>query len=63
MELNDEGQYTALGIYLVAQAVAHLHAGNLAEAAGIADAGYQFSVERANVDGQAWFASILALIR
>lgn len=47
----------------MAQSLAHMHAGNLQEAAAIASGGYEVSVERKNDDGQAWFASILALVR
>ncbi len=59
MDLDEEDQLSAVGVYLVAQSLAHMHAGNLAEAAGIAEAGYQVSVEKNNADGQAWFAAIL----
>jgi DNA-binding CsgD family transcriptional regulator/tetratricopeptide (TPR) repeat protein len=62
MDLEDEEQLSAVGIFLVAQTLAHMHAGNLAESARIGDAGYQVSVEKSNVDGQAWFASILGLV-
>jgi DNA-binding CsgD family transcriptional regulator len=62
LDLDDEEQLSAIGIYLVAQALAHTHAGDLGEAAGIADAGYRVSVEKNNADGQAWFASVLGLI-
>ena len=62
IDLEDEEQLSAVGIYLVAQSLAHMHAGNLATAAGIGDAGYQVSVEKNNADGQAWFACILGLI-
>jgi DNA-binding CsgD family transcriptional regulator len=61
-DLDDEEQLSAIGVYLVAQCLAHYHAGHLAEAQLIADAGYQVSVEKTNVDGQAWFASILGLV-
>jgi DNA-binding CsgD family transcriptional regulator len=62
LDLEDEEQLSAVGVYLVAQSLAHTHAGNLAEAERIGDAGYQASVERNNADGQAWFASILGLV-
>jgi DNA-binding CsgD family transcriptional regulator len=62
LDLDDEEQLSAVGVYLVAQAVAHTHAGNLAEAERISDAGYRVSVEKNNADGQAWFACILGLI-
>ncbi len=45
LDLDDEEQLSAVGIYLITQALAHTHAGNLVEAAGIADAGYTVSVE------------------
>ncbi|HEX4220020.1 MAG TPA: LuxR C-terminal-related transcriptional regulator, partial [Acidimicrobiales bacterium] len=61
LDLDDEEQLSAVGIYLVAQAVAHTHAGNLNEAERIGDAGYQVSVEKNNADGQAWFAAVLGL--
>jgi DNA-binding CsgD family transcriptional regulator/tetratricopeptide (TPR) repeat protein len=62
VDLADEEQLSAVGIYLVAQSLAHMHAGNLAVAAGIGDAGYRVSVEKSNPDGQAWFAAILGLV-
>ncbi len=61
-DLDNEEQLSAIGVYWVAQALAHYHAGHLTEAEGIGDAGYQISVEKNNIDGQAWFASILGLI-
>jgi DNA-binding CsgD family transcriptional regulator len=61
-DLDSEEQLSSIGVYWVAQALAHCYAGHLAEAEAISDAGYQISVERSNVDGQAWFASILGLI-
>ena len=61
-DLDNEEQLSAIGVYWVAQALAHYYAGHLTEAEGIGDAGYQISVEKSNVDGQAWFASILGLI-
>ncbi len=62
LDLDDEEQLSAIGVYLVAQSLAHLHAGNLAQALAIADAGYRVSVEKSNADGQAWFASMLGVI-
>jgi DNA-binding CsgD family transcriptional regulator len=61
-DLDDEEQLSAIGVYWVAQALAHYHAGHLTEAEFIGDAGYQISVEKSNVDGQAWFASMLGLV-
>ncbi len=61
-DLDNEEQLSAIGVYWVAQALAHYYAGHLTEAEAIGDAGYQISVEKSNVDGQAWFASILGLI-
>jgi DNA-binding CsgD family transcriptional regulator/chromosome segregation and condensation protein ScpB len=61
-DLDSEEQLSAIGVYWVAQALAHCYAGHLKEAESIGDAGYQISVEKSNVDGQAWFASILGLI-
>jgi DNA-binding CsgD family transcriptional regulator len=61
-DLDDEEQLSAIGVYWVAQCLAHYHAGHLTEAESIGDAGYQVSVEKTNVDGQAWFASILGLV-
>ncbi len=61
-DLDSEEQLSAIGVYWVAQALAHYYAGHLAEAESIGDAGYQISVEKSNVDGQAWFASVLGLI-
>jgi DNA-binding CsgD family transcriptional regulator len=62
IDLDDEEQLSAIGVYLVAQSLAHLHAGNLQEAEGIGNAGYQVSVQKGNADGQAWFASILGSV-
>jgi DNA-binding CsgD family transcriptional regulator/tetratricopeptide (TPR) repeat protein len=62
MDLNDEEQLSAVGIYAVAQSLAHFHAGHLLEAEIIGDTGYQVSVEKGNLDGQAWFSSILGLV-
>jgi DNA-binding CsgD family transcriptional regulator len=61
-DLDDEEQLSAIGIYWVAQSLAQYYAGHLAQAEFIGDAGYQVSVEKTNVDGQAWFASILGLV-
>ena len=60
--LDDEEQLSAIGVYLVAQSLARFHAGALAEAEAIGQAGYQVSVEKANTHGQAWFASVLGLV-
>ncbi len=60
--LDDDTQLSAIGVYLVAQALAHFHAGGLAPAEAISEAGYQVSVSKANVHGQAWFSSILAFV-
>jgi DNA-binding CsgD family transcriptional regulator/tetratricopeptide (TPR) repeat protein len=62
LDVDDEEQLSAVGIYLVAQTLARTHAGDLAGAEGVGDAGYQVSVEKSNPDGQAWFASVLGLI-
>ena len=59
--LEDDAQLSAIGVYLVAQSLAHFHAGALATAVAIGEAGYQVSVEKANVHGQAWFSSVLGL--
>jgi len=61
-DLDDEEQLSAIGIYWVAQSLAQYYAGHLGPAEFIGDAGYQVSVEKGNVDGQAWFASILGLV-
>lgn len=60
--LDHEEQLSTIGIYLVAQTLAHLHAGNLEQAAAIGDAGYQVSIDKVSADGQAWFASIMGLV-
>ena len=60
--LEDDAQLSAIGVYLVAQALAHLHGGDLGPAEAISEAGYQVSVNKANVHGQAWFSSILAFV-
>ncbi len=61
--LDDHEQLSAVGVYLVSQSLALFHHGELRRAAEIAEAGYQVAVERQNVDGQAWFASMLGLVR
>jgi DNA-binding CsgD family transcriptional regulator/tetratricopeptide (TPR) repeat protein len=61
-DLDDEEQLSAIGVYLVAQCLAHYHAGHLTEAESIGDVGYRVAVEKTNVGGQAWFASILGLV-
>ncbi|HEX3795236.1 MAG TPA: AAA family ATPase [Acidimicrobiales bacterium] len=61
-DLNDEEQLSAIGVYAVAQALAQYHAGHLLDAALIGDAGYRVSVEKGNVDGQAWFSTLMGLI-
>ena len=50
------------GIYLVAHALANLYSGRLSEAHAIGVAGYEASADHRNIDGQAWFASILGLV-
>lgn len=62
-DLDDEAQLSAIGVFLVAQALAFLHAGRLGEAEGLSEAGYKVAVERLNSHGQAWFASVLGLVR
>lgn len=62
VDLDDEEQLSAVGVYLVAQSLALFYHGDLQAARQIADAGYQVSVEKNNADGQAWFASMLGLI-
>jgi len=63
LDLDDEAQLSAIGVFLVAQALAYLHAGRLAEADGLSASGYRVAVERQNAHGQAWFASVLGLVR
>ncbi|MGZ4759677.1 MAG: helix-turn-helix transcriptional regulator, partial [Acidimicrobiales bacterium] len=62
VDLDDEDQLSAVGVYVVARCLALCEAGELAEAAAMAEAGYALSVERANPDGQAWFASVLGRV-
>ncbi len=62
IDLDDEEQLSAVGIYLVAQALAKFYSGDLKGARAICDAGYQVSVDKSNLDGQAWFASISGLV-
>jgi len=62
VDLDDEAQLSAVGVYVVARCLALCEAGDLAEAAATADAGYALSLERANPDGQAWFASALGRV-
>ncbi len=63
VDLDDEAQLSAMGVYVVARSLALVEAGELEEAAATAEAGYALSLERANSDGQAWFASILGRVR
>jgi DNA-binding CsgD family transcriptional regulator/tetratricopeptide (TPR) repeat protein len=63
IHLDEEAHLSDVGVYIVAQCVALSQAGRLAEAAKLADVGYQQSVERAIPGGQAWFASVLGWIR
>lgn len=56
--LPDE-EATRDGIYVVARSLAMAEAGQLKAAIELAESGYLHSVERANLDGQAWFASVL----
>ena len=62
VDLDDEDQLSAVGVYVVARCLALGEAGDLSEAAATAEAGYSLSVERANPDGQAWFASVLGRV-
>jgi DNA-binding CsgD family transcriptional regulator len=63
VDLDDEAQLSAVGVYVVARSLALVEAGELEEAAATAEGGYSHSLERANSDGQAWFASILGRVR
>ncbi len=54
-----EAESTRDGIYHVARALALAEAGKLKRAAEIAEIGYIHAVEQHNLDGQAWFASVL----
>ena len=63
LDLEDEGQLTAAAAFVVAQALSLCESGALADAGAMATAAYEASVERRNLDGQAWFASILGLVR
>ena len=62
IDLDDEAQLSAMGVYVVARCLALGEAGSLAEAEVDAQAGYDISVERGNRDGQAWFASVLGRV-
>lgn len=63
VEQIDAGELMARATFGVALALALGEAGRLEEAARTADFGYQLAVEHRNVDGQAWFASVLGLVR
>jgi DNA-binding CsgD family transcriptional regulator len=63
LSMEEEGQLTAAAVFVVAQALALYESGALAEAAATASVAYDVTVERRNIDGQAWFSSILGLIR
>ncbi len=63
LDLEEEGQLTAAAVFVVAQALAQCESGNLAGAGDMASAAYEVTIERRNTDGQAWFASVLGLIR
>lgn len=62
VNLEGDEQLSTVGVYVVAQCLAHLYAGQLAQAEAIGEAGYQVAIERGNPDGQGWFASILGLV-
>jgi DNA-binding NarL/FixJ family response regulator len=63
LSMKEEGQLTAAAVFVVAQALALCESGALAEAAALASGAYDMTVERRNIDGQAWFAAILGWIR
>ena len=63
LSMEEEGELTAAAVFVVAQALALCESGALAEAAAMASGAYDITVERQNVDGQAWFAAILGWIR
>lgn len=60
--LGDQVQLAAPGVYLVARAQALLEAGQMREAAELAQLGYDGAVQIGAPHGQAWFASILGRI-
>ena len=60
--LGETTQLAAAGIYLVARAQALLEAGQMREAAELAQLGYDGAVEIGAPHGQAWFATILGRI-
>jgi len=62
-DLADAGQLLSAGVAIVAKAMALLEAGALTAAADTVAGAYALSVETRNTDGQAWFASVLGLIR
>lgn len=59
--LADSDQLSAIAVYVVAQALALLEAGRLAEAHATGEAAYAVAIDRRNLDGQGWFACILGL--
>jgi DNA-binding CsgD family transcriptional regulator len=63
LSMEEEGQLTAAAVFVVAQALARCESGDLAEAATTASGAYDLTVERRNIDGQAWFGAVLGLIR
>ena len=60
--LGEQVHLAAPGIYLVARAQALLEAGQMREAAELAQLGYDGAVQIGAPHGQAWFASILGRI-
>ncbi|HEV3451885.1 MAG TPA: AAA family ATPase [Acidimicrobiia bacterium] len=60
--LGERVQLGAPGVYLVAEAQALLEAGRMADAAVLAQLGYEGALDVGAHHGQAWFAAILARI-
>jgi DNA-binding CsgD family transcriptional regulator len=60
-EWRETDAVTAVGVFIVARAVALGEAGRLAESVATAEAGYEAAIEHRNADGQAWCAAVLAL--
>jgi DNA-binding CsgD family transcriptional regulator/chromosome segregation and condensation protein ScpB len=63
LNLEDAAHLVPAAGFVVGQALSLCEAGSLREAGGLASAAYVIASERGNSDGQAWFASILGLIR
>jgi DNA-binding CsgD family transcriptional regulator len=63
LDLEDETHLVPAAGFVAGQALSLCEAGALASAGSLASVAYEAALERSNSDGQAWFASILGLVR